>query len=378
MENLEDIIKQNIDLISTIILSKPTGKYKKIKLLPKIIKNELIWQAEQYTQNQVFHNNLNLEQMVEFCKQNFKTNFKQINILLTNGEISGCVNKKGNISFLKNNKNKTDKIVTQHNNIKKYFLNEGTDIPFLRDLGIFTNENKIVQSKYDKFKQINRFVEILNDAFKNFNKKEITILDFGCGKSYLTFAVYYYFAKIKNIKPKIIGYGIKEDVVNFCNTLSNKYGYENLKFLVNDITQDNLFSEKVDMLITLHACDIATDFALKYGIKNYVPYIFSVPCCQHEINNQIKCGGDFDLLLKYGLIKERFSALLTDSIRAEILKDFGYKVDVLEFVDFAHSPKNIMLRCKLNQKKSPTKNVLINDIMEKYNFKQTLYNELYK
>ncbi|MBO5102765.1 MAG: SAM-dependent methyltransferase [Clostridia bacterium] len=203
------------------------------------------------------------------------------------------------------------------------------------------------------------------------NLKEITILDFGCGKSYLTFIIYHYFVYIKKIKATVIGYDLKEDVVQNCNAIALRYGYENLKFYVNDVTKGNLYNKPIDMIITLHACDIATDYALDYAIKNNVPFIFSVPCCQHEINQQIRSNGDFDILLKHGLIKERFCALLTDSIRAEILSQNGYSVDLLEFVDFAHSPKNIMIRANKTTRKII--NFDIQTLCDKYNFKQTLW-----
>ena len=244
----------------------------------------------------------------------------------------------------------------------------------MQELGIFTKENKIVNQMYDKFKQINRFVEIIDDEFKNSNLKEITILDFGCGKSYLTFLIYHYFVNIKKIKANIIGYDLKKEVVENCNNLAKKYNCTGLKFVVSDVKKDKLFEGKIDMVVTLHACDTATDYALNFAIKNKAKYIFSVPCCQHEINLSIKQGGDYDLLLKHGIIKERFSALLTDSIRAEILSASGYSVDMLEFVDFAYSPKNIMIRAKLiksnfnekifeNLKKSSKNTILIKNYM---------------
>lgn len=258
-----------------------------------------------------------------------------------------------------------------HNRQKNYILNEGEQIPALVDLGVFNQNYQIIKSKFDKFKQINRFIELIDDSFSKTNLKEITILDFGCGKSYLTFIIYYYFVYIKKIKATVIGYDLKEDVVQNCNAIALRYGYENLKFYVNDVTKGNLYNKPIDMIITLHACDIATDYALDYAIKNNVPFIFSVPCCQHEINQQIRPNGDFDILLKHGLIKERFCALLTDSIRAEILSQNGYSVDLLEFVDFAHSPKNIMIRANKTNRKII--NFDIQTLCDKYNFKQTLW-----
>ena len=226
---------------------------------------------------------------------------------------------------------------------------------------------------FDKFKQINRFVEILDDQFKSYTNDSITILDFGCGKSYLTFIVYYYFSVLKQVDVKIIGYDLKADVVKNCNQLAQKYGYKNLQFVVADVSKDKLADEYIDCVISLHACDTATDYALHYAIAHNVKYIFSVPCCQHEINLSIKSGGELDCLLKYGLIKERASALLTDAIRGMLLEDCGYSVDMIEFVDFAHSPKNIMIRACKCKRPTEKNRKQIQLLMEKYQFDQTLY-----
>ena len=242
---------------------------------------------------------------------------------------------------------------------------------------MFTKDFKIVKSKYDKYKQINRFIELIDHEFKNSQEKQITILDFGCGKSYLTFFVYYYFVEVKKMNAKIIGYDLKEDVVAHCNQIAKKYNYNNLEFIVSNVATDQLYKDKIDMVISLHACDTATDYALNYAIKNNVTHIFSVPCCQHEINLSIKKGGDLDILLKHGIIKERVSALLTDSIRAQILEDMGYSVDLVEFVDFEHSPKNIMIRAK-KCKAITNKNLkIICDLKNIYGFNQTLFNLVY-
>jgi len=238
---------------------------------------------------------------------------------------------------------------------------------------VFTKENKIVSSKYDKYKQINRFIELIDDEFKNSTQKEITILDFGCGKSYLTFIVYYYFVKVKKMNAKIIGYDLKADVVENCNTIAKKYGYDNLKFIVADVKKDKLYDNNIDAVISLHACDTATDYALNFAITHNVKHIFSVPCCQHEINLSIKEGGELDFLLKYGIIKERVCALMTDSIRAMILEDLGYTVDLIEFVDLSHSPKNIMIRATKCKKPTNKNKEYVEKLIEKYNFNQTLY-----
>ncbi len=233
----------------------------------------------------------------------------------------------------------------------------------------------MVKAMYDKYKQINRFVEIVADELKNYDSDSITILDFGCGKSYLTFLLYYYLTKKRGLNVTIKGYDLKADVVEHCNALAEKYGYKNLTFVCGDVAKEKIGFE-AQMMITLHACDTATDYALYTAIKNDIKYIFSVPCCQHEINNQISCDDEFSILLKHGLLKERFSALLTDAMRCEILRASGYKVDVLEFVDFEHSPKNLMIRATKTGYKQDTKNV--EKLLEKFGAEQTLYNLIYK
>ena len=370
---MQDILQEltNTQNLIKITLSSPKqGDFKKIIVRPIENKNSIKWQFEKYQDSKVFHENINENELQAKFSSLYK-NFKQIVFFYT-GKTCTYSFKKGNYHKTTTTNNMTPTPLT-HNRQKQYILNEGTPIPALIDLGIFNSNYEIIKSKFDKFKQINRFIEIIDDAFKTTNKDEITILDFGCGKSYLTFIVYYYFTYIKNIKATIIGYDLKADVVENCNKIATKYGYNNLKFFVNDVTNDKLFEGNIDMIITLHACDIATDYALFFAIKNNVKNIFSVPCCQHEINNSISKGGDYDILLKHGLIKERFSALLTDSIRAEILHESGYHVDVLEFVDFTHSPKNLMLRAT-KVAKSFKPNFDIEKLTKQYKFNQILYN----
>lgn len=376
MEEAKNIILTERDEIIKISVSSPFSKdeeFNKMTIRPVIIKKSLCFQAERFKNNQVFHLNIHQSEFSAFLEDIFKK-YAQICVFKAGETITFSISKNKNIkkSVSKNNLKAQNKNA-ENNRKKEYIFNEGENIPALVDLGVFTKDFKIVNSKYDKFKQINRFIEIVNDAFSNDTNENITILDFGCGKSYLTFIIYYYFAEVKKKNVKIIGYDLKKDVVENCNKIAEKYGYKNLKFIVSDVTKDVLYDEHIDMVISLHACDTATDFALNYAIRKNVKHIFSVPCCQHEVNKAIKKGGDFDILLKHGLIKERMSALLTDSIRAGILEDMGYSVDVLEFVDFSHSPKNIMLRAKKTKKENNKNRKQIAELQEKYDFTQTLY-----
>lgn len=376
MEQIRDLILNERDEIIKISISSPFSKdeeFNKMTIRPVIIKKQNCFQAERFKNNQVFHLNMSESEFSAFLKEIFKK-YAQIAVFKSGETIIFSVSQNGKIKQSKSKNNlKSQNKNAENNRRKEYIFNEGENIPALVDLGVFTPDFKIVKSKYDKFKQINRFIEIVNDAFSNDTNENITILDFGCGKSYLTFIIYYYFAEVKKKNVKIIGYDLKEDVVENCNKIAEKYGYDNLRFVVSDVTKDTLYDEHIDMVISLHACDTATDFALNYAISKNVKHIFSVPCCQHEVNKTIKKGGDFDILLKHGLIKERMSALLTDSIRASILEDMGYSVDVLEFVDFSHSPKNIMLRAKKTKKISDKNRQQIKVLQEKYDFTQTLY-----
>ena len=371
---------KNPSQILKITASNPIDKhcqFFRITLRQVQIGGKVCFQAEKFKDKQVFHENIDFESLQTWLQTNVEFVYKQVCVVLESADVTYLFSATGKCKRLQKVTEAKNTQVSGVNRTKNYLINEGDNIPALVDLGVFTKELKIVRPMFDKFKQINRFVEILNHQFKDYTGNKITILDFGCGKSYLTFIVYYYFSVIKSVDVKIIGYDLKADVVKNCNALAQKYGYKNLHFVVADVSKDKLADEHIDCVISLHACDTATDYALHYAISHDVKYIFSVPCCQHEINLSIQSGGELDCLLKYGLIKERTSALLTDAIRGMILEDCGYSVDMLEFVDFAHSPKNIMIRAYRNKAKSGKNRQNIQDLMQKYHFNQTLYNLVY-
>ena len=359
-----------------IVLSNVADKEQRIQKV-QIEKKEKHFQIAQYSDKQVFHKNVDEEELISFCIEELGVNFLQLNAWMLGGEASVKLTKKGKLLFaLKKSDNSALADEVRDNNRKKnYILEEGRVIEPLIDMGIFTKEGKIVSSMYDKFKQINRFIEIIDDELKKKIITHLNIIDFGCGKSYLTFIVYYYLTEIKKIKVNMIGLDLKEDVIRKCNKAAKKYGYENLSFELGDI---NGYSApfKVDMVITLHACDMATDFALYNAVSWGAGYIFSVPCCQHELNAEIK-SEKFSLMTRYGIIKERFSALITDAIRGNLLEYMGYNVNLLEFVDLSHTPKNILIRAVKNPNKAESVKLRAMDevkrMMEEYGLSQALY-----
>lgn len=361
--------------LSKAVFSQPTDKFAapKVELRPLILKGERVYQAERFENNKAFHQNLTEDALLRWAEEGLEGKYRQA-LIVTETESrqyilkrDGSYKKTGGAAVIAR-----PAAAQGHNREKDYILREGENIPALVDLGVFTKDFKIVRAKYDKFKQINRFVELVAQGVKDEGADTIRILDFGCGKSYLTFILYYYFAVRRGMKTEIIGYDLKADVVARCNEIAARYGYDGLRFEVADVTRDTLADTKIDMVVTLHACDTATDYALAYAINRKVKHIFSVPCCQHEVNLSIRKGGELDLLLEHGIIKERVCALLTDSIRAAVLEDAGYAVDVIEFVDFEHSPKNLMLRAVRTGKKRSGSREKAEALREQYGFKQSL------
>ena len=359
-----------------IVLSNVADKEQRIQKV-QIEKKEKYFQIAEYTDKQVFHKNVDEEELISFCIEELGVNFLQLNAWMLGGEASVKLTKKGKLLFsLKKADNSALADEVRDNNRKKnYILEEGRVIEPLIDMGIFTKEGKIVSSMYDKFKQINRFIEIIDDELKKKIITHLNIIDFGCGKSYLTFIVYYYLKEIKKIKVNMIGLDLKEDVIKKCNNAAKKYGYNDLSFELGDINGYKA-PFKVDMVIPLHACDMATDFALYNAINWGTNYIFSVPCCQHELNAEIK-SETFSLMTRYGIIKERFSALVTDAIRGNLLEYMGYNVNLLEFVDLSHTPKNILIRAVKNPNKSENVKLRAMDevkrMMEEFGLSQALY-----
>lgn len=380
MQQLIQLFKETFsERLKQVILSNSKDKEKvsKVKIRPVLLKDELVFQESAYIGTKVFHENYPATEIIDKTAEYMKNVFKQAEIETMDFKAVVLVSKKGKITVKKHMLKEKDAtpVIMEHNRKKQYVLDASRPIEFLVDLGVQDKEGKINKSRYDKFKQINRYLEFVGDILPHLDSdRQIRIIDFGCGKSYLTFALYYYLHEMLGYNLSVVGLDLKEDVIVKCNALSKKYGYDNLKFIRGDIaTYED--TQDVDMVVSLHACDTATDFALLKAIGWNAKVIFAVPCCQHEVNRQLQS----ELLspaLKYGLIKERMAALLTDAIRANLLEEMGYETDVLEFIDMEHTPKNILIRgVKRNKMKKAEKkekllemtNVLhINTTMQKH------------
>lgn len=345
-KELNQVLRESftIDFISAV-LSNPREKeeLQKVKIRPLLKGGELYFQLEEFRGKQAFHENVLAEEAVTKTGELMQL-FKQMQIETKKFSCTVLISKKGKITIKKKAvSGKVKEVDLSHNRNKKYILQEGTPVMFLQDLGVMTADGKIVRTRFDKFRQINRFLEFIEDILPKLpSDREVTILDFGCGKSYLTFAMYYYLHELKKYDVRIIGLDLKTDVIRKCNELSEKYGYEKLRFLEGNIA-DYTGVDEVDMVVTLHACDTATDFALAKAVGWNAKVILSVPCCQHEMNEQIQ-NEILHPALKYGLIKERMAALFTDALRAEYLEREGYDTQILEFIDMEHTPKNILIR----------------------------------
>lgn len=388
MERVGQLLSETLDEnLKQIIISNPRKKgssdggclsASKIKIRPVKMADELKFQESRFVGTQVFHANYDKPKLTDIILEEMKDSYGQLELETSCLKATVLVSKKGTVTVKKKklqvgNPEPTNEKLLAHNRQKQYILKEGIPVPFLIDLGVQTKDGKIVKSKYDKFRQINRFLEFIEDVLPALPRdRKVSILDFGCGKSYLTFAMYYYLKVLNHYDIDVIGLDLKKDVIRKCNELRDKYGYEGLQFLEGDIRGYNE-KEEVDMVVTLHACDTATDYAIAKAIAWNAKVILSVPCCQHELNAQIDCK-ELAPVLKYGLIKERMAALLTDGIRANLMEIYGYDTQVLEFIDMSHTPKNILLRGVQSKgfRKKKTSLADVENMMDMLHTKQTL------
>lgn len=396
MERIKQILEEklNTDLLQ-IVLSDPRKKPKafgnaqgmeedkallasKVKIRPVQKKDRLFFQMTSYVGTQVFHANYEKEELIAEIML-LLANFRQFSLQAADCQVTAMISKNGKVTVKNRTMKGTEKRNEDrlaHNRKKKYILQEGVCVPFLQELGVQNADGSIVRTKYDKFKQINRFLEYIEDVLPALPQdRKISIVDFGCGKSYLTFAIYYYLKILKGYDIDVIGLDLKKDVIQHCNRLRDQYGYEDLHFLEGDI-KNYREKEEVDMVVTLHACDTATDYAIAKAISWNASVILTVPCCQHELNRQIKCDM-LSSVLSYGILKDRMAAILTDAVRARLMECYGYETQIMEFIDMAHTPKNLLLRGvkKKRMQKRPSVEK-VKELLDALSCHQTLYDLL--
>lgn len=361
-----------IDMVISGQKNKSEDKAVKVRIRPVILKNEIEYQVSEFVGRKVLHSNHSADDVKKKIINYMTEDFKQAQINMTDA-IATILSSKSKTLTCKYKKAGQLKVQRDlsHNRTKKYIIQEGKPVAFMIDLGVMGQDGKIIRTRYDKFRQINRFLEYIEDILPKLDKeRELTIIDFGCGKSYLTFAMYYYLKELKGYNIRIIGLDLKADVIEHCNELRTRYGYDKLDFYVGDIaTYKDV--DKVDMVVTLHACDTATDYALAKAVKWGAEVILSVPCCQHEANRTIK-SDILSPVMEYGILKERMAAIVTDAARAKLLTANGYDTQILEFIDMEHTPKNLLIRAVKGGKEDISAREKTKDMLEALNLELTI------
>ena len=361
-----------IDMVISGQKNKSEDRAVKVRIRPVILKNEIEYQVSEFVGRKVLHSNHSAadvkKKIIDYMTEDFKQ--AQINMTDAAATILSSKSKTLTCKYKKAGQLKVQRDLS-HNRTKKYIIQEGKPVAFMIDLGVMGQDGKIIRTRYDKFRQINRFLEYIEDILPKLDKeRELTIIDFGCGKSYLTFAMYYYLKELKGYNIRIIGLDLKADVIEHCNELRTRYGYDKLDFYVGDIaTYKDV--DKVDMVVTLHACDIATDYALAKAVKWGAEVILSVPCCQHEANRTIK-SDILSPVMDYGILKERMAAIVTDAARAKLLTANGYDTQILEFIDMEHTPKNLLIRAVKGGKEDISAREKTKDMLEALNLELTI------
>lgn len=383
MEELKILLQKilNKDLQQIILSnSRHPEQTQKVKIRPVLIREELLFQETAYRGTQAFHENFTAEQLTDRICTALQEQFRQGEFSAKTLQATALVSKKGKLTLKVKNSGKAPQTAASeeeelqalaHNRTKHYILEEGKPVDFLVGLGVQTPDGRVTRARFDKFRQINRYLEFIEDVIDELPKdRTIRIIDFGCGKSYLTFAMYYYLHELQHRDIQVTGLDLKTDVIRHCNELAEKLGYDRLKFERGDISTYE-GTDVADMVVTLHACDLATDYALDKAVKWGARVILAVPCCQHELNRQIKCD-PLKPVLKYGIIKERVAALLTDALRANLLEQQGYETQILEFIDMEHTPKNLLIRAVKKNGMRPKKSADIGTVEELLHVAPTL------
>lgn len=386
MKELKEFFDKYVDegLKQMVLSNAPKGSHiTKLRVRPLLLKGQVMYQVTSTRGAKELHENYDKSRLISYLENQMEEGFRQLQFESRDVQAMALVSKKGKLTLKikeKQGKQKEDFTpMLSHNRVKHYILKEGVAVPWLVDLGVMNAEGKIKRQRYDKFRQLNRFLEFIEDILPKLPKdREIRIIDFGCGKSYLTFAMYYYLKELKHYDIQITGLDLKEDVIETCSGLARKYGYDKLDFQVGDIASYE-GQAKVDMVVTLHACDTATDFALAKAVKWDASVILSVPCCQHELNRQIE-NQDLAPILGYGILKERFAAILTDGLRAQMLETAGYDTQILEFIDMEHTPKNLLIRAvkKDKRKENPQQREAWEKCVQVYGAAPTLQRLLFQ
>jgi SAM-dependent methyltransferase len=316
----------------------------KISIRPILAKGKRLYQISEQVQEKVYHRNVTGEECAALILEHYFGQFKQALLKTEEGDYQLLTNRKGETTLLTQPASKRVPELS-HNRKKQYLLAEGTPIPFLIELGIMQPSGKVFPQKMDKFRQINRFLEMVADCLQDFKAGDkIHLVDFGCGKAYLTFALAYFLREVLGLDATLTGVDLKEDVIQFCKELAAKLGDAHLTFSLGNIAS-YAPDKKVDMVVALHACDTATDEALAKAVQWKAELILAAPCCQHELLSQI-ASKPLESLLQHGILKERFASLVTDAARAALLERAGYSTQLLEFIDSQHTPKNILIRAK--------------------------------
>ena len=366
-EVLEQIVNEELVQLVLSNAADP-AKGTKCKVRPVRIKGEIFFQETMYIGTQVFHSNRRREECVDRLEELFETGFRQAAANCIGEDVTILVSRKGKVTVRRRKKAQQEALdrrpELEHNRTKQYILQDGKPVDFLVGLGVQSPDGKVSKAYYDKFRQINRYLEFIEDVCDKLpTDRTIRIIDFGCGKSYLTFAMYYYLHVLQGRDIRVTGLDLKADVIRHCNELAQKLQYTKLDFLVGDIKQYE-GEDRVDMVVSLYACDTATDYALQKAVKWGAGVIMAVPCCQHELNRQIR-NDLFAPVLRYGIVKERMAALLTDALRAELLEQQGYDTQILEFIDMEHTPKNLLIRAvKSSGMRSPKRVAKTEELME--------------
>lgn len=379
-EKVFELLKENFENknITKCIFSNMKGDYEYTKIIikPLIIKNNFVYQFEQFKNNKAYHSNLTVEESIQKLSTIIE-NFYQYVVFTTEADIQIIRGKKD--FNMKSTCNQKEICSLEHNKVKKYILEEGTPIPFLIRLGIMGEDGKVFKKSYDKFRQINKYLEFIDETIKELKNKKyidthIKAVDFGCGKSYLTFALHYYLKNIQNMTFEVIGLDLKKDVIEHCNQIAKDLNMENIEFLTGDIKDFNKL-KNVDLIFSLHACNNATDYSLLKGLELDAKAILAVPCCQHEFNQKMSQNKKSEFFAfenpigKHGILLEKFASLATDALRAQVLELCGYKTQVMEFIDMEHTPKNILIR---GIKENPNKNTLEKKLQEYEIYKKFL------